>query len=273
MWNRVSFYQTRFESTGRWEEWRMIYITGDCHGNFERFNSRIFPEQKEMTKDDFVIICGDFGGVWNKDGESQEETMALDWLEYKPFTTLFVDGNHENFDRLYDYPVEEWHSGNVHKIRPSVIHLMRGQVFVIDGKKIFTFGGASSHDIDGGILEPSDPDYKKKKKKLDRGWKPYRIHHLSWWEQELPSEAEMEEGRRNLENCGNEVDFVVSHCCASSTLATFSQGMFKPDSLTAYLEDIRQKIQFKKWFFGHYHDNRNVNAKEIMLYEQIIWIS
>lgn len=40
----------------------------------------IFPEQKEMTKDDFVIICGDFGGVWNKGEESKEETMLMDWL-------------------------------------------------------------------------------------------------------------------------------------------------------------------------------------------------
>lgn len=40
---------------------KMIYITGDCHGNFEKFNKRIFPEQNEMTKEDYVIICGDFG--------------------------------------------------------------------------------------------------------------------------------------------------------------------------------------------------------------------
>lgn len=40
----------------------MIYITGDCHRNFERFNTRNFPEQKEMSKEDYVIICGDFGG-------------------------------------------------------------------------------------------------------------------------------------------------------------------------------------------------------------------
>ena len=44
----------------------MIYITGDCHRDFERFNMSIFPEQREMTKEDFVIVCGDFGGVWNK---------------------------------------------------------------------------------------------------------------------------------------------------------------------------------------------------------------
>ena len=38
----------------------MIYITGDCHQDFERFNMKNFPEQREMTRDDHVIICGDF---------------------------------------------------------------------------------------------------------------------------------------------------------------------------------------------------------------------
>lgn len=251
----------------------MIYITGDEHGDFRRFNEDIFPEQAKMTKDDYVIICGDFGGVWTKDEESIWETMRLDQLESKPFTTLFVDGNHENFDRLYSYPVEEWHGGKVHKIRPSVIHLMRGQVYNIDGKKIFTFGGARSHDISGGILELNDPDFEEKKEKLDRGLKPYRINHFSWWEQEMPSIEEMEEGRKNLEANGNKVDFIVSHCCASSTLALLSHGMFEPDYLSDYLEEIRQKVQFKKWFFGHYHDNRMINSEEILLYEQIIRIS
>ena len=251
----------------------MIYITGDCHRNFERFNRSIFPEQQEMTKEDYVIVCGDFGGVWNKGKEDKEETMLLDWLDCKSFTTLFVDGNHENFDRLYDYPVENWYGGKVHKIRPSVIHLMRGQVFDIDDRSIFTFGGASSHDIDGGILEPDDPDYKKKKKELDQGWLPYRINHVSWWKQELPSEEEMEEGRKNLALHHNTVDFIVTHCCSSSTQAMLGGSLYKPDMETAYLEEIKQNTKFKKWFFGHYHDNRNVSAEEILLYEQIIRIS
>ena len=157
----------------------MIYITGDCHGNFERFNPSIFPEQNEMTKEDYVIICGDFGGVWNRDEESKEETMVLDWLDSRPFTTLFVCGNHENFDRLYQYPIEEWHGGKVHKIRESVLHLMRGQVFEIAEKKIFSFGGASSHDIQGGVLEPDDPDFEKKYAILSRGDLPFRINHWS----------------------------------------------------------------------------------------------
>ena len=251
----------------------MIYITGDCHGNFERFNVSVFPEQNDMTKEDYVIICGDFGGVWNKDEESKMETMVLDWLDCKSFTTLFVDGNHENFDRLYEYPVEEWNGGKIHRIRPSVIHLMRGQVYELEGKKNFTFGGASSHDIDGGILELDAPDYREKKKELDKGWKPYRINHLSWWKEELPSEKEMDEGRKNLQRYDNKVDFIITHCASSSTTALISHGIYKSDLLTSYLEEIRRSVKFKKWFFGHYHDNRNVNTEEILLWEQIIRIS
>lgn len=71
----------------------MIYITGDIHGDPSKLSSDIFPEQKEMTKDDYVIICGDFGLIWEQK-ESKTEKYWLDWLEEKPFTTLFVDGNH-----------------------------------------------------------------------------------------------------------------------------------------------------------------------------------
>ena len=226
-----------------------------------------------MTKADYVIVCGDFGGVWDKDASGKKEIWWLDWLENRPFTTLFVDGNHENFDRLYGYPVEMWNGGKVHKIRPSVIHLMRGQVYLIDGKKIFSFGGARSHDISGGILEPEDPDYAQKKKQLDQGWEPYRINHVSWWAQEMPIAEEMEEGRRNLKGHGNCVDFIVTHCCSSGTQAYISGGIFTPDTLTKYFQELRETVQFKKWFFGHYHDNKNVNAEEILLYEQIIRIA
>ena len=138
-----------------------IYITGDTHGDVRRLNATSFFEQKEMTKDDYVVILGDFGLVWDWRGESREERNWLNWLEDKPFTTLFIDGNHENHDRLNDMEVEDWHGGKVHKIRPTVLHLMRGQVFNIDSKKIFTFGGASSHDIKDGILEPGDPRIKR----------------------------------------------------------------------------------------------------------------
>lgn len=85
-----------------------VFITGDTHGDFTRFKKEIFYEQAELTKDDCVIITGDFGSVWDRNPKEQRQ---LNWLEAKPFTTLFVSGNHENFDLLAEYPTEDWHGG------------------------------------------------------------------------------------------------------------------------------------------------------------------
>ncbi len=135
-----------------------VYITGDCHGDFQRFTTRNFPQLKGLGRDDYVILAGDFGGVWA--GE-QTDGYKLDWLEAKPFTTLFVDGNHENFGLLNAYPEQEWNGGRVHVVRPHVLHLMRGQVFEIGGLTWFTMGGAASHDIEDGILDPAVPDFER----------------------------------------------------------------------------------------------------------------
>ena len=81
----------------------MIYATGDLHGNVLRFQPQYFPEQAEMSKIDYMIVCGDFGCVWNG---NKSDDPQLDRLEALPFTILFVDGNHENFDALSEYPVE-----------------------------------------------------------------------------------------------------------------------------------------------------------------------
>lgn len=62
----------------------MIFATGDCHGDFQRFGSKHFPQQKSMDRDDYMIILGDFGGAWNG---SSEERKRLDWLNEKPFTS------------------------------------------------------------------------------------------------------------------------------------------------------------------------------------------
>lgn len=126
----------------------MIYITGDIHGDVSRFSRRRFKEQEYMSGDDHVIILGDFGVIWDRD-VIKEEKYDLDILENKSYTTLFIDGNHENHDRLNSFPVTEWHGGLVHEIRPNVLHLMRAQVYTIENRTFFTFGGAASHDIEG----------------------------------------------------------------------------------------------------------------------------
>lgn len=263
----------------------MIFITGDIHGDPTRFSINNFPEQKEITRDDFVIICGDFGLIWAQE-ESKREKYWLDWLEDKPYTTLFVDGNHENFARLNACPVENWHGGKVHKIREHVIHLMRGEVFDISDKKIFTFGGARSHDINGlatkeeldenytaGILNRHDPQFDEKYKKLFKSGLFTRIEGESWWADEMSTKDEMKHGLHNLEKNGLNVDFIVSHDGPASDLILLGGRLLKIDPLNQYLEDVRQKTTYRKWFFGHHHMNHQINEKDIVLYEQIIRIA
>lgn len=253
----------------------MIYITGDTHSDVRRFSVDSFYEQKEMTnqEENYAIILGDFGLIWNRDEESSQEKHWLNWLEDKPFTTLFIDGNHECFDRLYQYPIKEWHGGLVHEIRPHVLHLMRGQVFTIEDKKFFTFGGASSHDIQDGILEYEN--WKEEAAKLDKQGKyMYRIKGLSWWDQELPSEEEMKTGLDNLKKHNNKVDFILSHSPSTSQLYLLGgKGLYEPDRLSNYLEEIRVNTEYKKHFMGHMHINKAINDKDIVLYEQIIRIN
>lgn len=244
-----------------------IFITGDTHANFSRFGKGKFPEQDDLSKSDSVIICGDFGGVW---AGSSWEQGRLDWLEEKPYTTLFVSGNHENYDLLAKYPVEEWHGGKVQRIRPSVIHLMRGQVYNIDGKTFFTMGGASSHDIQDGILDPDDPGFDELYFFKRRTRQMFRVKGMSWWPEELPSEAEYQTARENLEKHNWQVDYIVSHCCPDSIQDILGEGSYARDALTTFFEELTHRCQFTYWFFGHYHDNRVLQQKYVLLYENIV---
>ena len=88
-----------------------LLFTGDCHGDYRRFSKAMFPEQKNLTKEDYVIVCGDFG-YWTP---SQEQEEMLDILEQLPFTLLFLDGNHENHAVLDQMEVKLWHGGKVHQ--------------------------------------------------------------------------------------------------------------------------------------------------------------
>ena len=245
---------------------KLFYITGDTHSDFSRFTEEDFPIQLEMTKDDYVIICGDFGGVWTFEEESSREKELLDWLDNKNFTTLFVDGNHENYTRLCNHPIEEWKGGKIHKIRDSVLHLMRGEIFDIDNKKIFAFGGAKSHDIQDGIL---NLDEEEKIYEYRKRGAYFRIRDFSWWDLELPTNQEMENGIENLEKINYKVDYIISHCCPTSIQALIN-STYKRDILTDYLQQISEKCTFKRWYFGHYHDYKQVNPQFTLLYENIV---
>ena len=242
-----------------------IYVTGDIHGTpFPRLNTEMFPDQKHLTKDDYVIICGDFGVIWNG---TKTEKYLLDVLQERNFTILFVDGNHEDFDRLNSYSVETWNGGKVHKIRPNIIHLMRGQIFRLQGKTFWTFGGARSHDIRDGILEVGDPRIKEWSKDY---YKLFRVNHISWWSEELPNSEEMAEGLNNLEKENFKVDFIITHTPPASVIRTMN---FRPDSFENYLQEVMNRTEMDKWFCGHMHPERSFYFQNVCcLYESIIQI-
>ena len=245
-----------------------IIVTGDIHGNpFQRLNVENFPEGKTYTKEDYVIILGDFGLVWD---DSAMEHSCLDWLENKPWTTLFIDGNHENYDLLNKFPIEEWGGGRVQKIRSSVIHLLRGEVYDIGGYKFLAMGGARSHDIQDGVLEVGDPRIKIWKKD---DFKLFRINHISWWEEEIPNEEERKNALKNLAENDYKVDYILTHEAPSSDVVLMDHLLYHPDEYSKWLEmEIRQKVKYKKWFFGHYHLNLDVNEKETCLFERRVRI-
>lgn len=246
----------------------MVFVTGDTHGNFERSRPEYFPEQARMTKEDIVIITGDFGGVW--DGKKKEQ-QALDWLEQLPFTIAFVSGNHENFDRLKKLSVEEWQGGKVQFIRPHVIHLLRGQEFEIEGCTFFTMGGAYSHDIEDGILNPYAEDFEEQYWFMRRMRCQFRINHRTWWKEEMPSEEEYAQAKATLDGIGWAADYIITHCAPTSIQKKLNED-YQTDQLTTFLEEVRRKAKFHYWLFGHYHDNKIIDERYVLLWEQIVQI-
>lgn len=245
----------------------MIYVTGDCHGDFSRFYDRQYTE---LTEDDTIIVCGDFG-IWK---DTPDDKQRLDKLSSRlKCSIVFVDGNHENHDRLdTEFEVIDFHGGKAHEIRCNIHHLMRGYVFEFEGKKFFCFGGAKSHDIWGGILDPTGKTNEQFLEEYDEAIKSgvcFRVKGVSWWERELPSQQEMQCGIKELDKVDWCVDYVITHCLPTDIQAIFSNYEFKKDVLTDYLMDISHKLKFKQWYCGHYHSEHRLMGQYQIIYYRV----
>lgn len=227
----------------------MKCITGDVHGHIDigKLSSNNFPEGKDLTKKDYLIVCGDFGLVWDWDVQSKQEKYWIDWLTDKPWTTLFVDGNHENFDRLNNLPTCEKFNNTVGVVSDSIFHLKRGNIYNIDGETFFALGGGYSID------------------------QIYREEGKSWWPQELPKEKEMEAFFQLAEEI-KKVDYVISHvppinaCPISYCLSKY------PKYYEYKLCDIYHALEFKHWYCGHLHEDKQLLSKVRCLYNDIIFL-
>ena len=230
-----------------------IYLTGDIHGEMSvnRCSHKRWLEGRNLTKDDYLIIAGDFGLIYHPE-QTSAERYWLKWLAERPFSVLWVDGNHENFDRLNQLPLENKFGGLVGRVADSIFHLRRGEIYQIQDKKILAFGGAASSD------------------------KIHRVEHISWWKEEVPSYQDMDHCLENLYKHQNEVDIIVAHTCPFSLVSILLAWTKKYegreiDPTTKMLEHIVSTTKFSDFYCGHWHIDREM-SKYHFVYEKILKI-
>lgn len=221
----------------------MIFITGDTHGDRDRLSRW---RLRKLQESDTLIICGDFGFLWD---DSKSEQSYLQNLGKRKYNICFIDGTHENFDLLNNYEISQWNGGKVHKIYGNLYHLMRGQIFEIEGKKIFTMGGGESSDVD------------------------IRRDVNAWSKDEIPTQEELLEGAENLEVANYDMDVIVTHeppLKVKSFLNLNENEMLRVTALNAYFEELASNCKFKKWFFGSLHIDKYISGTHRAIFKDII---
>ena len=227
-----------------------VFITGDVHYPIDAFklNDLNFPAD-DLTKDDYLIICGDAGFVWTGD---RYDLKGIEWANSRPYTIIYVDGNHENHEALRLYPVVDFLGAKAHKISDSLYHILRGEILTINHQTYFCFGGAFSHDY------------------------MYRKEGQSWWQSELPTQTEIDHAIDNLNKVNNQVDFIITHDVDELTYKAlgYSDNTMniydsKYRNIRTFFNYIKGNVEYACWFAGHYHITEYVNNIQIM-YNEIL---
>lgn len=72
----------------------------------------------------------------------------------------------------------------------------------------------------------------------------------------------------SLDRMNWKVDCILTHCGPSSIVRKIDPS-YGSDQLTDFLDMVNQRCQFTYWFFGHYHDNRIIDDRYILQWEQV----
>lgn len=222
-----------------------ILITGDLHGD----TGALTMIAKQMLPSDMLMVAGDFGYLFRNDSDENSWLNDVDlFLRKNDLYILFVDGNHENHRALGEFSIEFWQGARVHKVRSRIIHVLRGEILTLRGKRIFCFGGAFS---------------------IDRA---YRRLNKSWWEEELPTDEEYRNGNSNLEKHGYTVDYVITHTCPVNLIPSlgYYHAATEERHLQNYFQWISETTSFEKWYFGHWHQDRELGEKYRAIYLDVL---
>lgn len=226
-----------------------ILVTGDTHGTdtIRKLANQNVRRACDGGYPTYVIIAGDFGLIWSTDPNDREEQHWLSWLESKPWETIVIPGNHENYDRILALPQENPLGDAMFRVNSKVWIARHGCIYTIEGWRIFTFGGARSVD------------------------RAYRHEGTSWWSGEIPTREDFDRAQGVLAANRGAVDFVVSHTAPTEAIdGLFPHGVPSPfdntlgmnlkldDPVVQYLDELKGLLEpgsIKGWYFGHFHRN------------------
>ena len=220
----------------------MIFITGDKHGQIEYFLHN--PSLRKIKKGDLLIVCGDFGFLWDS---SDQEYKKLKWLSKRRFNIAFVDGCFDNMRIIEKYPISSWNGGKVRTISNNIFYLIKGEVYKTQSKKFLAFGGG----FNSNISDVSD------------------INN-NWWPNKEENVIAIDSLIKNIEKENGEFDFIVSHEAPSSLTPCLENTFSNVNSINLILEEIRTHCKFKKWFFGKYHVDKQIPPKYNLVFEKIV---
>ncbi len=212
----------------------MIYVTGDMHGDYTAFSERRIDKLK---KDDILLITGDFGFIWDS---SKEESKNLNKLQKKKYKIVFVEGAHENFEKLKEYPEKELFDAKAIEIADNIFCLKRGEIYTIEGKSVFALGGGLAPHDD----EADRPDM-------------------------LPSDDELQHAVDNLGELHRRVDIIITHEAPASVKRLIDKSASVND-LNIFLDTLLHNTRCKKWFFGSLHEDRILSERLVCVYERLI---
>jgi len=235
-----------------------VLITGDTHGPLDI--NKITPEaidhycntnELDITKCKGLFILGDFGMIWQNDLNNDDMFRSLCVFygsNQRPYPILAVLGNHENYNRIEQLDDSTIYDANTKRVTRNVHIINRGETLIINNTKFLVLGGAASHD-----------KYRRKE-------------NISWWPQELWT-VEEENNLLDKLKLDNIYDYVLSHTCPEQVkfdlleIKEVYRERFD-DPTERFHSVIEEQIEFKKWYFGHFHEDKE-NDKYSCLYFDI----
>ena len=240
-------------------------VTGDTHGQvitrLMNIGTTDYPAEETA-----LIILGDAGINFYLNKTDLKNKKIIN---NQGFTLYCVRGNHEERPENLGY-IEHWYDENVKGYVmyepdfPNIRYFEDGNAYEIGGKSVLVIGGAYSVDKwyrlnRAGVTSKLDKDYLNPRK---TGWFP--DEQLIDWEMTMIEQ----------EHFGKHYDVILTHTCPISWEPTdlFLPGLDQSSvdkTMELWLDEVKQKVDWNIWLFGHYHGDQLVRPGVEMYYKDI----